>query len=164
MKNPYYDQSLDALSTACNRLARELGDARQRSPDERRELAADVRHLLLAIALHFQVGDSIPGSPENKMRYGAQPNIVDVFGAWYRGQVETARHQARKEALLRAAHLVLDRAANRYLHPVLGVIRLGDPISVGTRSDEGLMQCLGELEEMRAGRRPKPDLSAPFWS
>lgn len=59
---------------------------------------------------------------------------------------------------MRAADYVLGDAAGRYLHPSCA-FRLDEPIGSAPYSDDDLMRCLQEIENMRTGKRPKPDMS-----
>lgn len=146
-ENPYRHATLEELWSACQRAAVKLEGGTVRSAEERRELAADVRHLLLAIALCLNTGEFTPGAPENALAMNAKRELPEVFGAFAEAQARQASREARRLAAIRAADFVLGNKAMAWLHPSGGWVR-ADPGVVATDSPEGLAGVLARLGDI----------------
>lgn len=94
--NPYADASLDELDKAAQQAANDIEHRDARSPDERAELAARCRHLLLAMARRIGPGLHMPHEPE--YRLDLQGRFVDAFADWAEHHAKGQRYLAMRRA------------------------------------------------------------------
>jgi hypothetical protein len=145
--NPWRDATLAELERACTRFVIALDGRGQRS-----ELAESVRYLLIAIAARISTGNTIPGSPEQKLQGAAAPDLVEAFSCWHEERREGVLRGLRMETLQRAADLALRREAARWIDPLTGALPTR-PCYRGVANDAGMRECLVELAALRADRR-----------
>lgn len=150
--NPYRDATLAELRTACTDAVRAIENRERRTPAERQAFAADLRFLLLAIALRLHTGPYSPGEPENTLNGDERHDFVEVFEAWHRVQLTQAERACRTVTLQRAADYMLGRRARDWLHPS-GGWKNGDRGVLGILSDEALHGYLTELGKLFERRR-----------
>jgi hypothetical protein len=145
--NPWRNATFADLEKACTRFAIAL-DGRER----RSELSEGVRYLLIAIAARISTGNTVPGSPEQKLHGAAAPDLVDAFSCWYEDRREGVLRGLRMETLQRAADLALRREAARWIDPLEGALPTR-PCYRGVADDAGMHACLSELAAMWIARR-----------
>lgn len=98
-RNPYLDSGLMELSDAAERVAAELLTTRVRSPDERRRLAQECAHLLLALGRAVRPGYHADLAPEFRVD---RAHAAASFAAW----LERERVALRALMLRRAAEFI----------------------------------------------------------
>lgn len=94
--NPFADASLDELDKAAQQAAHDIEHRVARSPDERAELAARCRHLLLAMARRISPGLHMPHEPEHRLHEHGR--FVESFAAWAEHQAKGQRFLAMRRA------------------------------------------------------------------
>lgn len=152
--NPYMDRSLGRLYEACQARAGELLDPPPgpRTAEQRRALALDTAHLLMAVAARVHVSEHVPGSPEQAMA-NAPSRLAKVYGEYF----EHLAARARYATLMRACNYVHGDRAERWRQETT---LDGLPVTqLAMASDEGLRRVLEHLEEIShegspSGRRP----------
>lgn len=149
--NPYVDRSLRRLYEACQARAGELMDPPPgpRTPEQRRALALDTGHLLLAVAARIHVSEHVPGSPEQAM--GNTPgHLASVYGDY----ADHLARQARHAVLSRAADYVYGAGAVSWLQTAQVDGELASQLAVG--SDAGLRRVLEHLEAVTRAKGWRP--------
>ena len=133
--NPFAHALLNELHGAAMQTVRELAEARERTPDERRALVLRCRHLLLAMAMRIAPGDHMPHQPEHRLEDPGR--MAEAFSAWAESQSKQARFLAGSRAV--------DWARRK----------AGLDLPVGYRlayeSDEALRDSLEELQRRCVG-------------
>lgn len=108
-RNPYIDLNFADLSDVCGQVATALGEKRQRTPEERAQLAEDVRLLLIACQRALWEGETTPGTPEMDLDRGLPGAELEAL---YWGLYERRVAEQRIEVLRRATDFVFrDREA-----------------------------------------------------
>ena len=95
--NPFANALLNELHVAAMETVRELAEARERTPDERRALVLRCRHLLLAMAMRIASGDHMPHQPEHRLEDPSR--MAEAFSAWAESQSKQARFLAGSRAV-----------------------------------------------------------------
>ena len=95
--NPFAHVLLNELHVAAMDTVRELAEARERTPDERRALVLRCRHLLLAMAMRIAPGDHMPHEPEHRLEDAGR--MAEAFSAWAESQCKQARFLAGSRAV-----------------------------------------------------------------
>jgi hypothetical protein len=142
--------SLVELVDAARALASALRERKTRTRDERAALADRTTALLNALAYRIEPKPYMPHEPEFYIEKGSA-DIAAQFATWNDSEVERAVCAVRSRTLDRCAELVLGRNARNWIDPGEG--RLDDrPCYKALASDEGLAECLREIEGMAAPR------------
>ncbi len=104
LPNPLRDRTLYELARAAHRLSRKLDQVAKRTPEERRQLVAETRSLLDAVAQMLGVGTTrtIPGDPECGFSVDAS-SFEGVYGKWFAKEVDALRVHTAERAT-RLAH------------------------------------------------------------
>jgi len=146
--NPYLDTDLEGLTEACHARAGDLLEPRQRTRDERAELAEDTGYLLLAIARRIDPGWHGASGPERELE--DMGDLAARFGEW----AELKQKALRYEVLLRAANVVQGGSAHIWIREA----RLDGEraYTLAIESDDGLARVLAHLQELAvaSGRKP----------
>lgn len=141
--NPYMDWSLGRLYEACQARAGELLNPPPgpRTAEQRRALALDTAHLLMAVAARVHVSEHVPGSPEQAMA-NTPSRLSRVYGEYF----EHLTARARYVTLMRACNYVHGDRAERWRQETT---LDGLPVTqLAMASDEGLRRVLEHLEKV----------------
>lgn len=137
---------IEAQRRAGELMAPALGS---RTTDQRRALALDTGHLLLALAARIHVSEHLPQSPEAQLE-DPVARLPDVFG----GYLEHLQRRARDAVLRRACNHALGRRAQAWQREAtLDGLRVHE-LALG--SDEGLRRVLEHLEMISVRERRRP--------
>lgn len=151
--NPFRDASFSELSLALNDTVRTLELRAFRTRQEKETFAQRLRFLLLAVAMRFRVGDSIPGTPEMELSRLVAPDVEASFMEWYRKQLGFEAARVRVMTLYRAADFVIGgKEASYWVVPTCPVAGKSRPIDLSEGSDDGLRLCLQRLAAISTGR------------
>ena len=150
--NPYRDASFDELAQACSEASRILQDRPFTTRTEKEAFAARLRFLLLAIAMRFRVGDSIPGTPEMELSRSLAPDVEASYMEWYAKTLRRESARVRVMTLYQAANFALGRDGAYWVLPGCPVAGKSRPIDRAEHSDDGLRFCLRDLAALCAAR------------
>lgn len=143
-RNPFHEMSLTELADAIRSLKRTLQEPKSRTREERAELANQTIKLLAVVADRLEPKPFVPHCPEYYPAKG-RSDMAQQYIAWHRVEMERAQRAVRYRTLSRMANLVLGTKADPWIYPPVGALD-ARPLYKGSASDEGLFECLQQLE------------------